>query len=156
MGSSLSNGALQMKTEWIPAGQLGSGCFPCCVKRAQQQQALPHTPRQRPVWATGSPMKTGTPTHGMHPHLFPPSLKTKEAMEQQRNPRQMRLLAQFLNLYSHVFSIDNRVLFLTAALTPLCFFGVQICQGYCLRMNIKAFFSPHLLESQSFHICKEK
>lgn len=74
MGSSLSNSALQMKTEWIPAGKLGSRRFPCCVKRAQQQQqALPHAPRQSPMWDTGSSMKTGTPIYGMLPHLFPQS-----------------------------------------------------------------------------------
>lgn len=73
MGSSLSNSVLQMKTEWIPAGKLGSGCFPCCVKRAQQQPALPHGPRQSPIWDMGSPMKIGTPIHRMHPHLLPQS-----------------------------------------------------------------------------------
>lgn len=78
--------------------------------------------------------------------IFFPSLETEDALERQRNPRQMGLLAQFLNLYPRVFqralSIDGRVPFLTAALTPLCFFGVQICQGRCLRMNMKALFSP--------------
>ena len=50
----------------------------------------------------------------------------------------------FPNLHSCVLqpalSTDNRVPVLTAALTPLCFFGVQICQGRRLREYIKAFF----------------
>lgn len=153
MGSSLSNSVLQMKTEWIPAGKLGSGCFPCCVKRAQQQQALPHGRAQYGTW--GVQWRLELPYTECIPIFFP-SLKTEDAKQQQRNPKQMRLLAQFLDLYSHVSPIDDRVPFLTAALTPLCFFGVQICQGHCLRMNIKAFFPPHLLKSQSFYLSKEK
>lgn len=45
-------------------------------------------------------------------------------------------------------SADGRVPVLTAALTPLCFFGVQICQGRWWREHIKAFFFFfHFLES---------
>lgn len=148
--------------QWILTGRSGSGSFPCSVSKEQQMPAplpaLGHRagPRMGCCQVDG---KQKSPS-GSSP-LYP--LAEDQDLQWWQRGRWgcwLRQAAPFPNLYScvlqHALSIDNHVLFLTAALTPLCFFGVQICQGCWLRKYIKAFFSFHLLESESFYISEEK
>lgn len=162
MGSSLSNSALQMKTEWIPAGKLGSRRIPCCVKRAQQQQqALPHAPRQSPMWDTGSSMKTGTPIYGMLPHLFPQSGDWGRAGAAEK-PKANGAVGSVLEFISSCIP--------ACALNwwPCPVFNCSLDTTLFLRCtNLSGalpenehestfFFPPHLLESQSFYVSNAK
>lgn len=129
-------------------GDRAPGAFLALLAKSSRHQplSLPQDTGQNLIWGAGRTTESRNPLKEHHPFLPSPRIRTCWDGRETRGRWGcwLRQAAPFSNLYScvlqHALSIDNHVLFLTAALTPLCFFAVQICQGCWLRKYIKAFF----------------